>query len=147
MYVKLTPTSKPYTCSRPAVTFVYSNLRPFALSVALAPDQQVCLLQLLWGRTDVYNNCIRPSAIVVAAESDQQPFINSCTEPACMYVKLAPTSRSYTCSRPAVAFVIAISDHLHCLLHLHPIIKYVCYSCSGAELMFITIVSDRQPLL
>ena len=58
------------------VYYMYSVILLACMSVTLEPDQQVCLLQLLWDNTHVYN---RPSAIAVTAESDQQPFINSCT--------------------------------------------------------------------
>ena len=105
----------------------------------IAPDHHACILQLQLTRSHVFISCILSACMSVTVSSYQGPSVfhlhrtishvcnnyiwqipMSLTFASNHMCKLVHTSMHvfYTCSRPVFIFVIAISIHLCCMLHL-----------------------------
>ena len=98
---------------------------------SIAPGHHACILQLHLTSSHVFIRRILSACMSVTVSSYQHPCIlhllsiphvyNRCTKPAIIsFCKLVPTGmQADTLAPPSIyIFVIAISNHLCCLLHL-----------------------------
>ena len=123
----------------------------------IAPDHHGCILQLHMTSSHVFIRRILSACTSVPVSSYRHPCIlhlhptishvcNNCTRPFLMSLTVASNQQSYhsvnlflqacmSCTGLAYIFVIAISNHLCCLLHLQQTRKVV---------MVVTIAPGKQ---
>ena len=119
----------------------------------IAPDHQVCMLQLHLTSSHVLISCILSAYMSVTVSSYQYPCILhlhpishvciNCIRPFAMSLTAAHKKQScllnlhlqvYMSETPLI-FVIAISNHLCCLLHLHQ---------TSIVVIVVTVTPDQQ---
>ena len=143
-----------YTCHRPKVMSLWSYPTNGLVST-IAPDHQACMLQLHLTISHVITICLLSACMSATVSSYQHPCIlhlhqtinhvcNNCNQQLPCLSQLHLTNSHvlnlllhfwYTCTGPAYIFIIAISNHLFCLLHLYQ---------TRIEQMVVTIAPDQQ---
>ena len=120
-----------HNCTRPSDMFVTvaPDQKPciFFIICLLSVCNAACLLQFHFISIDVYYICTRPSAMSVTIAFDHLPGLSQ--------LLLTSSYVWYTCTGPAFIFVIAIPNHLCCLLHLHQ---------TSIVVKSVTIAPDQQ---
>ena len=121
-----------YTCPRPVVRSLCSYPTNWLVSI-IAPDHQVCILQLHPTISHVFISCILSAYISVTVSSYQQLCM--------LHLHLTISLVCSNCIRPfAMSFTVApnqqsISNYMCFLLHVHQTSK---------EVMVVTIAPGQQ---